>query len=685
MDYQLFPIIVIIFSVPVLGAIINLRLRRNQPGATSLLYLMISILGWMVFNTIELVSSSENITLFFSKATYLFITATPVFWFFFMIEYIGNPGWKITAHRWIFWCIPAFTVLSVFTNDWHALFWTRISFVPVGKYLAMQVVHGPLYTIFWIYAQALIILSVSLLFRDNITKSNMYHWQVIWISIGVIIVFITSTIYTNHLIPGFQKDYTPVGLALSSLCFSIALDKFRLMGILPIGKTALFEALDDGILVVASDSTIVNINPSALRLLKVKEEDAIEKSLEEAFPFLPAIFSPENLVPKEQIEFSLSEQPPLYINLKCTPIVDHNKHLRGYLILLHDATHEKIIQISEHKERVFAEALSEIAAALNSAQNLEELLDLIISNVVQVTSCDSANIMMIEDGYAFAVRSLEPLKFWVKLPVDQTNNLRWMVENRSPMVMPDVRDFPEWVSIPETAGIQSYVGAPIVVVDEVIGFINLDSYTAGFYDQKTAERLSAFANQASIAFRNAQTMKKLEELASTDSLTEIFNRRCFFEMANREFERAKRYGLCLSTIMIDIDHFKKINDSYGHLAGDQVLRRVAQICVKEIRGTDIIGRYGGEEFAIVLPDTDIPEAQIVADRLCQHIAKEKVSTPSGEIGVTSSMGIAALDPACYRLEDLLEHSDIALYLAKHNGRNRAEIFSSDISLQAEDF
>jgi diguanylate cyclase (GGDEF)-like protein len=529
------------------------------------------------------------------------------------------------------------------------------------------------------------ILGLALLFRDNFTKSKMYHGQVLWISIGVILIFLTNAIYISHIIPGFEKDYTPVALALGSLCFSITLNKYRLMGILPIGKTALFEALDDGILVVATDSTIVNINPSAQHLLKVKEEEAIEKPLIEAFPFLPVQDISETTAPKEQVEFCLSERPPVYINLKSTPILDHNKHLRGYLILLHDATHEKLIQISEHKERVFAEALSEIAAALNSAQNLEELLDVIISNVTQVISCDSANIMMIENGYAFAVRSIEPLKFWVKLPVDQTNNLRWMVENRSPMVMSDVRDFPEWVSIPETAGIQSYVGAPIVVVDEVVGFINLDSYTAGFYDQKTAERLSAFANQASIAFRNAQTMKKLEELASTDSLTEIYNRRCFFEMAIREFERAKRYGLCLSTIMIDIDHFKKINDSYGHLAGDQVLRRVAQICVKEIRGTDIIGRYGGEEFAIVLPDTDIPEARIVADRLCQHIAKEKVSTPSGEIGVTSSMGIAALDPACYRLEDLLEHSDIALYLAKHNGRNHAEIFSSDSSLQAEDF
>ncbi|MBE0695305.1 MAG: GAF domain-containing protein [Anaerolineaceae bacterium] len=101
--------------------------------------------------------------------------------------------------------------------------------------------------------------------------------------------------------------------------------------------------------------------------------------------------------------------------------------------------------------------------------------------------------MMIEDGCAHGVRSLEHLKDWVYIAVEKTANMKWMVENRKPMVMPDVNDFPEWIKIPETHWIRSYVGAPIVAMDCVIGLINLDSATPGFYNHTTAERLMSFA------------------------------------------------------------------------------------------------------------------------------------------------------------------------------------------------
>ena len=163
--------------------------------------------------------------------------------------------------------------------------------------------------------------------------------------------------------------------------------------------------------------------------------------------------------------------------------------------------------------------------------------------------------------------------------------------------------------------------------------------------------------------------KKLGQLAYTDSLTKIYNRLHFAHFLDAEIDKVKRYGGRFSIIFFDLDHFKHINDRYGHLAGDGVLEEVTEIVSKANRSADIFARYGGEEFIILTPETGIEGAMTHAERLRKDIDKHSFMTVGH---ITSSFGVAEFDPEKDDLESLLDRADKALYIAKEDGRNRVE-------------
>ena len=186
--------------------------------------------------------------------------------------------------------------------------------------------------------------------------------------------------------------------------------------------------------------------------------------------------------------------------------------------------------------------------------------------------------------------------------------------------------------------------------------------------EKPHQLLFRNLKQSETALRNA--LEEVERLAITDSLTGLYNHRHLFELAGREFQRARRYQLPLSVMMVDIDEFKRVNDTYGHAMGDQILQGVAECCRKELREVDVIGRYGGDEFVAILPETVLSAACQVGERLRKSIAEKTLNTKAGRITVTVSLGIAVLDDQHLSPESLLDRADQALYVAKQNGRNR---------------
>jgi diguanylate cyclase (GGDEF)-like protein len=187
-----------------------------------------------------------------------------------------------------------------------------------------------------------------------------------------------------------------------------------------------------------------------------------------------------------------------------------------------------------------------------------------------------------------------------------------------------------------------------------------------------------------LAFRNANTHRQIQELAMRDSVTGLLNRRALEEALAREIKAGTRYSTSACLILVDLDYFKVVNDQLGHLAGDQVLKSTAALMRRMVRDIDVIGRYGGEEFGIVLPHTDPDRALVLAERLCRQIERQAFETDQGIVRMTASLGIAHIPDATIRsVSDWIAVADSALYDAKNLGRNRVVVHVSNQALPVE--
>jgi diguanylate cyclase (GGDEF)-like protein len=222
--------------------------------------------------------------------------------------------------------------------------------------------------------------------------------------------------------------------------------------------------------------------------------------------------------------------------------------------------------------------------------------------------------------------------------------------------------------------VRSLLHVPLVSKGVALGVLGVDNLIDPSPFSETDEFLLAtLADYATVAIENAHLYTHIQQTAITDELTGLYNRRGLFELGKREVERSIRFGRQLPALMIDIDFFKEINDTYGHMTGDQVLRVLAQRFRRNVREIDIVGRYGGEEFVILLLENDLPTAKMIAERLRLLISSIPVHTDQGLIHVTVSMGVTAVAQDVRDLPTLLQRADEALYVAKSSGRNRIAV------------
>lgn len=224
--------------------------------------------------------------------------------------------------------------------------------------------------------------------------------------------------------------------------------------------------------------------------------------------------------------------------------------------------------------------------------------------------------------------------------------------------------------------VRSILAVPLKRQDgKVFGMLSAQSYQPSVYSADDQTMLELLAAHAATALDNARLFGEVQRLAITDPLTGLYNRRHFLEAAQIEFERALRYDRSLSLMMLDLDQFKEVNDTFGHLTGDQVLIQVATRGRDTLRNIDILGRFGGDEMVVLMPETELRTAYQVAERLRRNICEPPIRVADLSLNVSASIGIVAVDSDCPDLKALLARADQALYTAKNSGRNRTSIWS----------
>ena len=253
-----------------------------------------------------------------------------------------------------------------------------------------------------------------------------------------------------------------------------------------------------------------------------------------------------------------------------------------------------------------------------------------------------------------------------------------LLQEMTPIRLPEIGKDSRSVGFPPNhPPMKSFLGVPIMAHGVLVGSLYLtEKIEEPVFTQEDEELIVGLAADAAIAIQNAKLFGEVQHLASTDSLTGLSNRRYLIELGEREFGRARRYQHPLTAIILDIDHFKKVNDTYGHAVGDQVLQDLAARCRRIVREIDIVGRYGGEEFVVLLLETDLKGACVLAERLRRHISESPIDTDGGAVTITVSLGVTVLDDQCADLDHLLQRADQALYVSKREGRNRVSMWQA---------
>jgi two-component system cell cycle response regulator len=340
---------------------------------------------------------------------------------------------------------------------------------------------------------------------------------------------------------------------------------------------------------------------------------------------------------------------------------------------------------SLYRDRIDLEALLELTSLASSTLNPKEVLYLIvkkISEILKVTRCSMISINAEDQRYAQVLSTFEdPSITNIRLDLEKYPEIRNALSSRKPVIIKDAQKDPLMKEVKDVIaplGIRSILVIPIFFREEIIGTMLLRTSRANHaFTKREIQLCVALAKASSHALYNAflfqklyREKAKLEKLAITDYLTGIYNIRYFYSRLEEEFSRAERYQMPLSCIMLDIDHFKKINDSYGHRIGDFILREFAQIVKRYTRKSDLLARYGGEEFILLLPQTSLKGALIEARRLQKVVREIRFRQLREGQGITVSFGISCFpDKGVKKSDDLINFADNALYKAKEKGRD----------------
>jgi diguanylate cyclase (GGDEF)-like protein len=324
--------------------------------------------------------------------------------------------------------------------------------------------------------------------------------------------------------------------------------------------------------------------------------------------------------------------------------------------------------------------LYNISQAVNFIDDLKRLLRVILNKALDTIDAEKGslmlynfteNVLQTKVVYGLADKNLETeinngLIECNKIKVGEGIAGTVFVEKKS-IISNLGKNDPRFINMGDELNISSLLCVPLISKGEPIGVINITNKKNGkLFNKQDLEFIEALANQAAIAIDNA----KLYELATKDGLTKLYIYRHFYTLLETELKRSARYNHEMTLLMMDIDNFKHINDTYGHPVGDQVLREIANCISQTVRKIDISSRYGGEEFTVILPETNLKDARIIAERLRKNISSINVHTKEGvAIAPTISIGMSEYPSCALDEQTLIELADVALYNAKNSGKN----------------
>ena len=611
-----------------------------------------SLAFWGVMVTLGYAAKPLSLKIFFAVLDAWGYRTADAFLILFALCFAGYE--HIAEKKWMK-AIAVFHVLShalmASTNQWHGLIWK--DFIPQANNVILFV-HGPAMALTVITGYSFALIDMTLFVIASFRGSNIIKRQARLLITAFLVQIFLNVAYNLDLFGMPGVDWTSAASAFTNVFVLWALSGQKLLDINPIARNKLINNLSDGMIALDLKNRIIDINRSAAAVLGSTEDALLGKRLEEVFPR----FSSElKETPEKEVKFEININDQHFYDTLISPLRDEwPKGLIGRLIILRDVTERKqtelrLLQLHKAVEQ------SPVSVVITDIKGNIEYVNPFFSQLTgyQLNEVIGKNPSIIQSGntspetYEKMWQTIRSGRVWRGELLNKKRNGEqyWEVEMIAPVI--------------DSEGI---IVNYIAIKEDVTAQKESDAKLRKAYDRLEEQ------------MKEIQGLQdELREQAIRDPLTGLHNRQYLKEVLGRELSRAMRERYVISFMLLDIDHFKHVNDTYGHAAGDSVLKELADYLAEFTRTGDIVCRYGGEEFLVAFPNTKEDDAFLIADRLRQSIHETPVYVNHHAIPITISAGISVFPTHGQYEAQVLEAADKALYHAKHNGRNQVVLWS----------
>ncbi len=568
--------------------------------------------------------------LFWLDATYVGVAFNATFLLVCTLVFTGRPELLSRRNLALLAMMPLSTLLILWTDDWHGLFFA-------GYHSTGAILNGgPWFWLFVAYSYAQILLMIVLLVQAYLRATGLYRLQIGSLLFASCLPVAGNILSLAGLSPFPGLDLTPFIFTLSGLIYAYALFGLRLMDVVPVARHKLVDEMLDGVIVLDANKRIVDVNPAAFKLTGISTA-MIGQPLADAQSGILHLDQFGSSKTASLMEMSLSENPPRDLELQVSPLLDHLQNITGYLLVVHDITQRKQAEKEMLQANVLLRTLS---VAIEQSPVTTVITDL------------AGNIVFVNPKFT------ETTGYTAEEAIGQNPRIL-KSENKTSLEYKELWDTlvsgQSWHGVfhnKKKSGELFWESAVISPVKNEQGAIT--HFLAVKEDITERKRLQ----------------EELELQATVDELTGVSNRRNFLKQAMSELKRAIRLKRPLAIVLIDIDYFKNINDHYGHAAGDLALIEFVKICQSNIREIDLFARIGGDEFALLLPESGCELAYTVTERIRRAVCTQAIDLNGSPVTITISSGIAVLTDEEETFDSLLSQADQALYAAKEAGRNQ---------------
>ncbi len=339
------------------------------------------------------------------------------------------------------------------------------------------------------------------------------------------------------------------------------------------------------------------------------------------------------------------------------------------------------------KETKHAEMLKTIGKALTSTLHRDGILEQIMEFTGRIFNPDNWSLLMTDEQKGdlyFAIVVGEASSTLEDARVSLHDSIAgWSVKNKKAVVLPSVKEDERFSKMFDNITgfkTRSVICVPLVSKNRAVGVIELINAEKDCFDQDSLEILNSLADFAAIAIENARYVKQIENMAIKDDCTELYNARHMITLLDAEINRAERTEESFCIVFLDLDHFKEVNDNYGHLVGSSLLRKIAKLIISNIRPTDWAARYGGDEFLYILPSINKKTAMKITERIRNKLKNSCFFSKKGyNIKVTGSFGIASFPSDGISRDELINRADKAMYISKETGRDKTTFYTSNLN------